>query len=697
MSIYFEFLPVKAESLSVRVECLSVKAAFRPFRHSLLTLSISLASAAAIGADSALQTADDLVITGTRIVKPAHHLTQPVTVINGETIRERGYNDFTEVLRSVPGIEFKQAGGPGQFNYIKMRGFSSGNILFVLDGVILNEGSTGDVRSLIGQLDTTIIDKIEVLRGPQAALYGANSTAGVISITTRDGSERQINLGVQGGSLGWGKLKAGLNDSQALAGGTLRYAANLSTTDSNNVHAHEFFEDDTIQLKVSWDNDSLQSGISYFKTDNRFGYAELDEPYSALIDRSEHWSFQTPDPHQSSRTEKKVVSSWLRHTINERWQQGLRISKTDHLYNIGDKPDGLLGYARAPFDGFTFDVNQNYSADVDEIFNKGDVIAIYDRTDEVNALYKGESRQLNYDLQYQSDRLKALIGAEYLRSEAAQSGSYGNLQGKASHRSLYLNGEYTVVGTDLVLAGGLRNDNHENWGSHITGSMGMSYRSVFANIATSFKAPTLTHLYNLSYGNTSVQPEEGRTLELGFRQRLADGKGNWEATLWRTELDDVIFYDSSLERPNAPGRFGRYSNGDKQRTQGVELSGRYQLTDNIGLWGNYTFTDSDTRKNSADWLRTVQIASNKANLGMEYRQGRLDVNTQLSYSGPRLRWKGDIEMASWLRTDVSARYAVTDQLSLFGRVENLFDVDIEEGLGYEQPGVYGLVGVDYDF
>src|SRR5690606_18448973 len=156
------------------------------------------------------------------------------------------------------------------------------------------------------------------------------------------------------------------------------------------------------------------------------------------------------------------------------------------------------------------------------------------------------------------------------------------------------------------LALGLRADDFDSWGRETTGNIGTAVdlgaaSSLFANVGTSFTAPTMSQLFNPIYGDAGLEPQGGKTFELGWRYAGVDGRLSLETTLWHTNLDDVITYDGAIVNPRSTSGFGQYTNRDRQRTEGIELAGSFAFTDRLAIDGNYTYTSSDAKAEGGDW------------------------------------------------------------------------------------------------
>ena len=634
-----------------------------------------------------------VVIEATKLGKDAFTLTQSATVIDQEDIERGGYTDLTEVLRTVPGMDFKQVGGPGQYNYLKLRGYSNSAVLVVVDGVTMNLPSSGDVGNLLSQFDPSSIARIEILRGPQTVLYGSNATAGVIAITTKRGTaEPQHSVAVEYGSLGWKKGKASFQQANAVGDGKLNTALYLSKTDSKGLNHFEGFKDEVVQASVDYTSQQFDAGVALWHAKNRFNFAQLKEVTSSPSGPT-YWGTQMPDPNAYNKRETNTFSAYLNHRISDTLSQRLQYGWTQSRRSTLDLNDGLLGYVTSPWDGFTLDYVNKYPA--------GAQVPFYDSGNPGSANYRDKTQQVNYTLSYGDKHIKALGGIELYDGKAKQWGIYGKLNGKDSRKSFYANGEYGFDSGTTVSAG-LRHDRYDVWGNKTTGSVGVNQKlgnaTVFGNFATSYGAPNLSQLYNPTYGSTDLKPESGKTLELGMRQALPELGLNWEASLWSGKVKDVVLYDSAIPNPrNTSSGFGQYANGDRLRTRGLELSGGYRINAQWQLKAAYTYTDSQTKKKGAEYARTVQVARHKGNLGVSYARGPLTVDATAIVTDKRYDWTGRDWIPGYVRVDLAARYALNPHVSLYTRVENLFNATVREGLGYKPMGIYGVVGVEARF
>ena len=126
-----------------------------------------------------------------------------VTVIRREQIRAWGSKSIADVLRASPGVDITETGGPGSLSYLSLRGAGAGQTLVLIDGIRVGDTSSTSGDFDFSTLSTHDIERIEVLRGPQSALYGSDAMGGVVNIITRKGARKpRTTLSLEGGSFG---------------------------------------------------------------------------------------------------------------------------------------------------------------------------------------------------------------------------------------------------------------------------------------------------------------------------------------------------------------------------------------------------------------------------------------------------------------------------------------------------------------
>ena len=647
---------------------------------------------AAFGAtESAQYKTEDVTVTATKDDRDISKVIDSVTVIDEEAIKISGINDLTDLLRYTPGMGFKRAGGPGQYVYTNVRGFNDGHFVVIIDGMKINEGMSSGTGNLFSKLDPFLLERIEVMKGPQAVLYGSNTTSGVMSFTTKGGLPGQnVTAGGEYGTYQWKKGYGGFRGES----GNFRYSVNGSYIDSDGVQEYEDFKNGSIQTKLGYNYRGIfDAEFSYMHINSEWNYSKLIESYAFCSSRSDWYAFQVPDPSRYNKEEYDLATLNLKHKINQKFRQKLMLGWYKKKTESNNPYNGLLGHITAPQDNFSLDYTNYY--------NKGDSVPVYDDGTGVPSYYQNENYQADYNLIYDQKFTGGmntmLLGLEWLTQKGKKWGLYGDNDGKLETKSVYLNDQVQLLDEALLLSGGLRYDDNKDFENEATYKVGAAYTfkqtgtTLFTDYGTSFRVPTISNLYDPQYGNEDLKPEKGWTVEGGIRQDILDKRAHLELTFWHTELKDVIAFEyTSLYT-------GHYVNRDKQKTQGVEFSFFWNFYGNFSLLGNYTYTDSQSEEDGETY-RTVLIARNTANLGLQYNwQERLFAGIHGYYVGPRLRWNGDIEMDDYTRFDVYARYNFWKGLNVYGRVNNIFDADIEEGMGYEQPGVYIVAGLSWDF
>ena len=154
------------------------------FRTLTLAVTLSAASNVSIAEDGESAVTDHIIVTGSRTPIERNKLPASVTVIDRAAIEARQAYFVSDLLRQVPGIAVSRSGGAGAFTQVRVRGAEGNHVMILLDGIELNDPANGDEIDL-GSFSTADIERIEIVRGPQSALWGSDALAGVINIITR--------------------------------------------------------------------------------------------------------------------------------------------------------------------------------------------------------------------------------------------------------------------------------------------------------------------------------------------------------------------------------------------------------------------------------------------------------------------------------------------------------------------------------
>ncbi|HEX3996655.1 MAG TPA: TonB-dependent receptor plug domain-containing protein, partial [Acetobacteraceae bacterium] len=162
-------------------------------RQFCMLLGLGVLSVAAAHAEDVTPTVPETVVTATRVPTPVEEIPAGVTVIDRATIEAHGYNTLTDALSAVPGLHVSPAGGPGGQTSVFIRGTNSDHVLVLRDGMPLTDAADPTAAFNFGTDTLSDVERIEIIRGPMAALYGSGAIGGVINLISRRGSEPGIH------------------------------------------------------------------------------------------------------------------------------------------------------------------------------------------------------------------------------------------------------------------------------------------------------------------------------------------------------------------------------------------------------------------------------------------------------------------------------------------------------------------------
>lgn len=589
----------------------------------LVLIGVVLASTTSV---AIAQTEESVVVTATRTAQSLQHSLSSVSVLNRADIERLQPFSVPELLRGLPGVALVSNGGRGKQTSVFMRGMESDHLLVMVDGIKVGSATTG--TAALQDLAVDQIERIEVVRGPRASLYGSEALGGVIQIFTRRGSETltpraSITLASDNSQ----KLTAGVSGSQGAAWFNLN--ASAEQTDGYNTCTG------LTGTAGCFTNEPDKDGYENQSVSMRAGYDVSDATDIELnLSRTEGENWYDGDFQNEADTLTKLISASVTSQITEQWQLQFKLARSwDHSDNYKD------GVSAGRYETLRDAVN------------------------------------LQSNLQLSADTLWSL-GIDYLDDKVSSDTAYAVTD--RNNRALFSLlqqqlGEHSVEF-------GLRRDDNQQFGGETTGHLAWGYPvsdslRLIASYGTAFKAPTFNELYFPGFGNADLQPEESETWELGARgQAFA---GDWAVSLFQTDAEKLIAYDAALR---APG------NVDDARIQGIELSYRTQLLQ-WALNTNLTLLDTEQRSGFYQGNALARRAEQVLRIDADRDYGRFALGATVIAESERYDDQANSrQLAGFATLDLRASYQLSTDWSLKGRIINLLDKDYETAAYYPQPG-----------
>ena len=590
------------------------------FLSAVLSVSASLSAQA--------ETQLHPIVTASRIAQSTDQTLAAVTVITREDINHSQSQTVADLLRDrVPGMDFLTTGGTGHQTSAFLRGTSSDQLLFIIDGNIMGSATTG--AAAINLIPLEQIERIEVIRGPRSALYGSEAIGGVIQVFTKSGGNK-YNASVTAGSNNTHAVTVGSNISGEST--QLNISASHYMTDGFDVTNDGEDDDDghsnnaaniNIKQKIG-QSSNVHASVLYAKAETEFDNKSFDN-ISDSIQQSYTLGFDT--------------------RLTDDWSTSL---------NAGQSKDRLetLRYSE-DLDPITWMPLGTFSPDESLFQTKRDQARWQ------NDLSLGETGQLSFGADYTNDKVESTTS--FAETERDNKALYALIQDKFGKHQIQVSG---------------RVDDNEAFGIHRTGNIAWSYavsgeEQISLSHGTAFIAPSFNDLYYTSFffnGNPDLEPEISRSTELAFTGN--HGWGQWEARAYHTLIKNLIVLD---------GTFSSVENADKAEIDGIE----FEVSGKTADWDNQinmSFIDAKD-KDTGNVLQGRAERTLKMNVAKSFDSYRLGAH--LLAQSPRFaNSTNTVELAGYAVVNLTVEKSLDKHWTLKTRLDNVLDKEYSTSIDF---------------
>jgi len=578
---------------------------------------------------------ENITIRSTRIPAGAKDIGSSLYIISEDQIKARGFKDAIDAISSAPGVTSKQNGSFGGVGTIRIRGASSSQTLVLVDGVPVNDSSSPAGGYNFEYLNTSNIQSIEVLKGSQSTLWGSDAIGGVINIYTKQPESTSFGASAEIGSFGLKRGSADIN----FAGSNSRFRVSTSKTSVDGISKadekdgnseDDGFESESYSMSGSIDLDSLilKGSLSYMESQ-----VEYDS-----------YGFATgvQDGDERSNTDEFIGSiSAFFDLFDDKLQNSIFISQSDinrDYYSNGSFSFGAEGKREL--------IRYQGNIEVNE-FNK--------------VAFGLESEESKVDVD------ESTIDGSFLLYEFRPN-------------------------SKIIISTGIRNDDHEGFGSKTTRRISGTFKPsdnliIRSSWGEGFKVPTIFQSTYFCCGatsaNSSIRPETSTSYDFGFELFFNEMNSNFSITYFDQDINDQINFSFGV---------GGYENIDKVNSEGFEIALDYQISKLMSLYLNYSYIDSVDGNGSS----LFYVAKDSGEAGFIYEPNNSFSGSIIArYNGSESSSYGKID--SWIRFDVNGSYKLSGTNELYFRIENLLDEEYQQIFGYGTPERSGFIGLRSKF
>lgn len=608
--------------------------------HGQTRLGVRLAALATLAASGTASTAwaqvtpslKDVVVTATRTAQPLTDVLADVSIIDRTQLDNAGMQSLVDVLANLPGVQISTSGGYRSSTGVFLRGATSSQTILLVNGVRMGSATLGSYS--LESLPLDRIERIEVLRGAAAAMYGPDAVGGVIQVFTREpheGLQRAASVGV--GSDGQRKLGASLQGQTGAWGYTLGASHERAKGLNVKLPGASGFNSDV----DGFDYTSLEASLRYKINAQHAVSAQL------LLSDGEYGFDSTPSPNPLNLTATTAQAV----ALPKQEQMGLK-------WTAQWTPDWLS----------TVSVSRSKDVSVSQYTRQSDGAAAgLSRFDTAREQFTWQN-----DIRWGADVLTLL--ADHRVDEVDSTTNYTVKERKVQSVAA----SYALKRDDWDVLTTVRHDRNSQFGSFNNWALSGGYRlnehfRLVGSVGTTFQAPSFNQLYFPGFGNTALKPQRGKAQEIGLRYQ--QGSTRASATVYRNEVEGFITPATNVQSNLAV------------------LSGATLSVDQS--WGatkvsaSYDYADPRLKPSNQ---RVTRVARNVLRTQVNQQHGAWNTFAEVRLSSDRedTQFPGRVTLPGYGLVNVGTSYKVNKQWSVQTRLNNVANKSYSLANGFTTPG-----------
>jgi iron complex outermembrane receptor protein/vitamin B12 transporter len=588
---------------------------------------------------------EDVLVTGT--LTPQHTLTSSASVLDSQQIKALNKTTVADLLQTMPGLLVEKQGGPGGLTAVSIRGGESNFTLVMVDGIAVNDPTNFRGGGFdFANLNPNMVDRIEVVRGAQSAIYGSDALAGVINIITRkpqEGHNQEVYAEV--GEHDYSDLGLSALGSQ----GEFNYTVELMSRDDGEPVPGSRRSSDGANLRLGWQptaEHDINIGYRHLSGDRKTYPEQSGGPQYAMFD----------DQDKSDYTQKVMFLGWAGQ-VSSSWRSALTANRFEAQDSY--QSPGISPYTEVPP-------------------NAADTDFTRDQLQWINSLQLAQDYLLS-------------IGADY-RHEDGESDGVVEFFGSQSPTDFELNRDITGAFAGitaspmeaLLVQSSLRYDDPEDFSSETSFQAGLAYTlgagvTVSTNWGEAYKLPSFFALGHALVGNPDLEPEKGESWDAGVMWKASDALhlgGTW----FHNDFRDLVDFDDETFRN---------VNRKNVQTSGVELQADWQPLASLSLRSQATYTDIDVQ--DEDTVLTGRPEWTASVVAQWHITEKLSTALDYVYSGQQWaasRHAGELvtqELDNFHRVDWVLRWQAAKAWQVLVSADNLLNEHYETAVGFYAP------------